>query len=177
MTTEHTDIPVLTTERLTLRAPVPEDLAAYRAFYAVSDVKVGSYRGGRSDEEIVAIHAADMAHWRDRGFGVWLLRRQGDATVLGGAGLVLDEGWPSHELTWWLMPEARGRGYASEASRAIIAYAYDTLGWDQVRTFMRDNNIAAHRLAQRLGGQVIDRIEFPDGVTRDLYALPREAAL
>ena len=169
--------PELTTQRLTLRAPEPADLQAYRAFYAASDTTVGAYRGGRSDDEITDIHAQDMAHWQAKGFGVWLIRRIGEDTVLGGAGLVRDDDWPSHELTWWLMPEARSKGYASEASRAIIAYAYDTLGWDQVRTFMRDHNASAHRLAQRLGGQVIDRVKFPDGVTRDVYALPREARL
>ncbi|QGX99616.1 N-acetyltransferase [Roseovarius faecimaris] len=172
-----TALPELTTERLTLRAPTPDDLPAYRAFYAASDATVGAYRGQRSADEVAAIHAADMAHWKAKGFGVWLLRRIGDETVLGGAGLVRDDDWPSHELTWWLMPAVRGKGFASEASRAIIAYAYDTLGWDQVRTFMRDHNTPAHRLAQRLGGTRIDRQVFPDGVTRDIYAFPRETAL
>lgn len=172
-----TALPELTTERLTLRAPTQADLPAYQAFYKVSDVTVGAYRGQRSPDEVVRILADDIAHWQARGFGVWLLRRRGDETVLGGAGLVLDDDWPSHELTWWLMPGARGRGFASEASRAIIAFAYDTLGWDQVRTFMRDHNTPAHRLAQRLGGTKIDRQTFPDGVTRDIYALPRGSEL
>ena len=46
-----TDHPVLSTERLDMRPPEDADLGAYRAFYAVSDVKVGGYRGGRTDEE------------------------------------------------------------------------------------------------------------------------------
>lgn len=170
-------LPELTTKRLTLRTPTQADLPAYRAFYAASDATVGAYRGQRSADEVARILADDIAHWQAKGFGVWLLRRRGEDSVLGGAGLVRDDDWPSHELTWWLMPAARGKGFASEASRAIIAFAYDTLGWDEVRTFMRDHNTDAHRLAQRLGGTKIDRQTFPDGVTRDIYALPRESDL
>lgn len=167
--------PVLETERLVLHAPEPADVGAYRAFYAASDETIGAYRGGRSQDEITQIHARDMQHWQDKGFGIWLLRHKDNDTVLGGAGLDQADDWGSHELTWWMMPDARKHGYATEASRAIVAYAYDTLGWAQVETFMRDHNQAAHRLAKRLGGQVIRRDAFPDGVTRDVYALPRGA--
>lgn len=168
--------PQLTTDRLTLRAPAAEDVQAYRAFYAASDMTVGSYRGGRTDAEVEAIHAADMTHWDTKGFGIWLLRRKGDTDVLGGAGVVIEDDWDTDELTWWLMPEARGHGYATEASRAIIAFAYDTLGWSRVQTFMRDENIRSHKMAQRLGGTKTDRQVFPDGVTRDIYTLPHPEA-
>ncbi len=167
----------LDTDRLTLRVPEPADIEAHRAFNAVSDITVGGYRGNRDDAEVVARHRADMDHWTAKGFGMWLLRQRGEEAVIGGAGLAHPDDWPSHELTWWLMPEARGAGFATEASRAVIAWAYDTLGWPSVETHMRDENIPARRLAQRLGGQVIRRDVFPDGVARDVYALPREGQI
>ena len=168
-------LPSLDTQRLTLRAPGPKDLPAYQAFYAETDASVGKYRGGRSDADISTILERDIQHWQDKGFGIWLLRSKDDATVLGGAGLDHADDWDTHELTWWLMPKARSKGYATEASRAIIAFAYDTLGWTWVETFMRDHNISAHRIAQRLGGRVVRRDTFPDGISRDVYALPRGA--
>ena len=70
------------------------------------------------------------------------------------------------------MPEARGTGFATEASQAVIAWAYDTLGWQVVETHMRDDNLPARALAERLGGQKITRETFPDGVARDVFALP-----
>lgn len=171
-----TGTPVLETERLTLRAPGPEDLPAYRAFYDVSDMREGGYRGGRSRKEIVEIHASDIAHWHDKGFGMFLLRMKGLDTVLGGAGIKHPNDWTSHELTWWLMPEARGKGIASEASREIIRWACDVLGWLSVETHMRDGNLPARRLAERLGGRIDRRVTFPDGVVRDVFVLPRASA-
>jgi RimJ/RimL family protein N-acetyltransferase len=166
-----TRIPTLTTERLTLRAPTPDDLGIYTAFNAVSDTLVGSYRGGKTPDEVESRLSRDIDHW-SKGFGMWLLVLA-DGTVVGGAGLVHPDNWPSHELTWWLMPDQRRHGYATEASRAVIEFGYGTLGWSQVETHMRDENAGARRLAERLGGKIVRRDVFPDEVARDVFALPR----
>ena len=171
-----TATPTITTDRLVLRAPDQNDLDVYAAFYAVSDVKVGGYRGGRSQNEVAAILNRDVAHWREKGFGMFLMRTRTDASVVGGAGLSHPDNWPSHELTWWLMPAKRGVGFATEASRAVITWAYRTLGWSRVETHMRDENTAARKLALRLGGFVDRRETFPDGATRDVFVLPEGGA-
>ncbi len=92
--------------------------------------------------------------------------------MIGGCSLWWPEGWPRSELTWWIVPAARRKGYAREASRAAIAFGYRELGWDVVETHMNDENVAARRLAESLGGSVIARAAFADGVKRDVYALP-----
>lgn len=163
----------LNAEGLSLRVPTPQDLPHYAAFYAVSEVKVGGYRGNRSAAEVEAILTRDITHWQDKGFGMFLVF---DGEIfMGGTGLAHPDDWPCHELTWWLMPATRGKGVATRASRAVITWAYDTLGWDRVETHMRDENTPARRLAQRLGGTIDRRQTFPDGVTRDVFLLPREA--
>ncbi|MEM7525568.1 MAG: GNAT family N-acetyltransferase, partial [Pseudomonadota bacterium] len=164
--------PRIETARLTMTPPTLADLSAYKAFYAVSDVTVGGYRGRRSDEEVRSILARDIDHWAAKGFGMFLLRRKGEAEVVGGTGLAHPDDWPSHELTWWLMPDARGGGLATEASRAVIDWAYRDLGWSVVETHMRDENAPARNLAARLGGVVDRRDMFPDGVARDVFTLP-----
>ena len=164
-------IPELSTERLTLRGPTLADADAYAAFYAVSDAPVGKYRA-RSRDEALEILKGDMADWNAKGFGMWVLRRRADGVVVGGAGLVHPDDWPRRELTWWLHPDHRGHGYATEASRAAVAFGYDTLGWNPVETHMRDENLPARRIAERLGGRIILRDVFPDGVARDVFALP-----
>ncbi len=164
--------PTLTTDRLTLRAPTISDLPSYGAFNAVSDTTVGKYRARTSLGEIQTILNGDIAHW-SKGFGMWLITVTGDDAVIGGAGLVHPDDWPRHELTWWLMPDQRGQGYATEASRAVIDYGYETLGWPQVETHMRDQNLPARNLVKRLGGKLFQRQTFPDGVARDIFVLPR----
>jgi [ribosomal protein S5]-alanine N-acetyltransferase len=93
-------------------------------------------------------------------------------TMVGGCGLWWPDGYPRSELTWWIVPAARRRGYALEASRAAIAFGYRTLGWPLVETHMNDANTPARLLTEKLGGTIITREVFPDGLERNIYALP-----
>ena len=93
--------------------------------------------------------------------------------MVGGCGLWWPQGYPRSELTWWIAPSARRHGYALESSRAVVAFGYKTLGWDLVETHMNDENIAARKLVEKLGGAQILREKFPDGLERDIFALPR----
>ncbi len=166
-------IPALMTERLRLRAPQAEDFAVYQTFFADA-VGSGNYGGPLRPDQAFRVLATDIGHWALRGFGKWIIVRRDTDQAIGGCGLSHPRGWPSAELTWWLLPDQRGVGFATEASKAVIAFAYQTLGWPIVETHMRDENKAARRLAERLGGSITRRAQFPDGVTRDVYALPRE---
>lgn len=159
------------TERLTLRAPVNTDFPVYRDFYADADASA-AYGGPLPAHLAFRKLAADLGHWQLRGYGMWSVEEKTSGEMVGGAGLVWPEGWPRPELTWWIIPSARRKGYALEASRAVIAYAYEDLQWAQVETHMNDENEAARNLAQKLGGQVIARQKFPDGVERDVFKLP-----
>ncbi len=166
------NIPNLTTDRLTLRAPGPNDFPIYRNFYAdrrASAAYGGPLRAGLAWRKL----ASDIGHWTLRGFGMWMIEEKTTRKAIGGCGIMWPEDWPRHELTWWVVPSARRQGYALEASRAAIDWAYDELGWDQVETHMNDGNHAARRLAEKLGGDIIARENFPDGIVRNIYRLPR----
>lgn len=162
--------PTLATERLTLRPPEARDLPAYAAFY--TNAEASGWKGGPlRPDQAWRVLAADIGHWHLKGFGIWMLVRRDDGQVVGGTGLWQPEGWPRHEMTWWLLPYMRGTGLALEASQAILSFATNSLGWSSVETHIQDGNLAAHRLAKRLGGEVIARERFPDGVDRDVYRL------
>lgn len=166
------DIVELQTERLTLRAPAADDYPVYRDFFA--DPSASAFYGGPLDAgQAWRVLATDLGHWALRGFGRWSAIERASGAMVGGCGLWWPQTWPRSELTWWIVPEARRRGYALEASRAVIAYALDALGWPHVETYMNDENEAARQLAIKLGGVVIAREVFPDGLTRSIYQLTR----
>ncbi|MFN3936012.1 MAG: GNAT family N-acetyltransferase [Gemmobacter sp.] len=166
------DAPVLETERLRLRLPAPEDFAGYARFYG--DAAAARFYGGPlRPDQAHGVLCRDIGHWLLRGHGKFAVTAGG--RLIGGCGIVHPEGWPSHELTWWLMPEARGRGYALEASRAVLAWAARVLEWAEVETHFLDANEPARRLTLALGGRFVRRAAFPDGQTRDVFAIPATA--
>jgi ribosomal-protein-alanine N-acetyltransferase len=155
-----------------MRAPNERDFSVYANFY--QDPEASHFYGGplRPDKAWKRL-AADLGHWHLRGYGLWALERRSNGEMVGCCGLWWATGWPRRELTWWLSEAARGAGLATEASRAAIKHGYDTLGWDMVETHMDDENVAARKLTERLGGEIITRESFPDGRDRDVFKLPR----
>lgn len=163
-------IPTLETERLTLLPPALLHFDMYQAFYTDGHASA-MYGGPISNEQVWARLKADVGSWALLGFGVWVIQVKDTQQFVGTCGFWQGKAWP-RELTWWITPDARGKGIALEASRAAIHYAYNSFGWENVQTYMNDDNIAARNLVLKLGGEKIDRQQFDDGQTRDIYRLP-----
>lgn len=64
------------------------------------------------------------------------------------------------ELGYWLVPEAWGEGYATEAAGLLLGYAFDELGLHRVSARVCEANEASQR--------VLEKLDFTrEGVTRD----------
>ena len=166
-------IPTLETVRLLL---VPLSAACsdmYERFYTDQQAS-HAYGGPISSGAAWARLSADLGSWYLSGFGVWAIQRKNENDLVGACGFWQGKGW-TRELTWWLLPEARGKGLASEASLAVISHAYKVFGWDKVETYMSDENQSARTLVERLGGIKTRREEFPDGLVRNIYEIPEPA--
>jgi ribosomal-protein-alanine N-acetyltransferase len=164
-------IPELVTDRLRLVPPSLEHADRYIEFF--TDAAASSNYGGPLTEgQSWARLAHDRGVWHLRGFGVWIVTSNETGEVVGGCGFWQGLGWP-RELTWWLLPNARGSGLAREASNAAIRHAYGDFRWSTVQTYMNDDNEAARALALRLGGKDVGRHAFPDDLDRTIYLLPR----
>ncbi|KZN28611.1 hypothetical protein N480_11000 [Pseudoalteromonas luteoviolacea S2607] len=159
------------TERLRLVAPSAACLDAYLQFYTDGEASK-MYGGPIEPAQVLARLKADLGSWYLHGFGVWVVQEKASGNYIGTCGFWQGYNWPT-ELTWWLIPKTRGLGYAKEASIAAINYAYDELEFSQVRTYMNDDNDAARKLVERLGGTKTDRMLFPDGLYRDIYTLKK----
>jgi ribosomal-protein-alanine N-acetyltransferase len=60
---------------------------------------------------------------------------------------------PAGELSYWLVPQARGRGLAYAAVRMIMASVVADAGLRSVVLDIEAGNLASERLAERLGAQ------------------------
>ena len=166
-------IPFLTTDRLELTPPNLDAFAAYSDFYSDEEASK-MYGGPLPREQVWARLKADIGSWHLLGFGVWIIKEKGSGSFIGTCGFWKGCDWPT-ELTWWLLPSSRGKGYAFEASKTAISFAYNQLHWHSVETYMDDDNSAARKLVVKLGGVKFDRRKFPHGLERDVFNIPRNA--
>ena len=164
-------VPSIETSRLLLRGPESQDYAVYRDFFANGEAS-RFYGGPLPPDGAWRVLASDLGHWQLRGYGRWSVIERASGRMVGSCGLWWPEGYPRSELTWWILPEFRRLGMATEASNAAIAFGYRVLGWSMVETHMNDANEPARGLVEKLGGTRIARDIFPDGLERNIYMLP-----
>ncbi len=164
MTITLSPTPVLTTDRLILRAPQAGDLPVFDAF--LSSDRGQFLRSSAYDAQLTwRAFGHVIGHWVMRGFGnfVFALRDRPDAP-LGMAGPWFPHGWPEREIGWsvWV-DKAEGQGLAFEAAGAARAYAFDQLGWDTAVSYVDPANSRSAALARRLGAVLDAGAAHPAG--------------
>ncbi|MBL9052390.1 MAG: GNAT family N-acetyltransferase [Tabrizicola sp.] len=149
MATTVATVPVITTERLRLRAPNLSDWHAYREVL-LSD-RAAFMGGPFTEEDAFADFCQGVAGWMLRGAGMWTITLAGDETALGWLFLWQEMGDPEPEMGWILVKEAEGKGYALEAAKAVLPMAVALFGKGGFVSYIDDGNDASARLALRLG--------------------------
>jgi RimJ/RimL family protein N-acetyltransferase len=145
---------VIETVRLRLRLLEPErDAAATLAL--LNDPGFLAHIGDRGvrDAAQARNYLADGAvlSYTQNGFGLYAVERRDDGAWLGMAGLVLRPTLPCPDLGYALLQPSQGHGYASEAARAVLAYARDTLALPRLCAIVAPDNARSIRLLQALG--------------------------
>jgi len=146
--------PTLETERLVLRAPRGSDWPFWCDFW-LSD-RADHIRDVEPTEALAwRAFGHAIGHWVMRGYGMFIITRRGDNTPIGMAGPWFPAGWPEQEIGWTLWDSTlEGQGYAAEAARAVVNYAFETLGWPTAVSYIAPANQRSAVLAERLGARL-----------------------
>jgi RimJ/RimL family protein N-acetyltransferase len=170
-------LPRLSTQRLVLRPFTPDDEAIHPLVWADPEV-AGPFSGGRTLtlEQVREwlVHRHLQAAEDDLGF--WAVVRGADDALLGLVAL-------QPYVPWWIVwehdPTARhrrvevelsyafgrqhwGNGYATEAGRTLVAYAFDTLRLARIAYGVSGGNARSVGVMRRLGFR-LERNLHPDG--------------
>ncbi len=141
----------VTTERLRLRHPRPDDAVALAAMFV--DPEVMTHLGGPRDFDEMVAEMREEAAAPPNPIDLWPLERIEDGQLVGYCGVVPKDvdGIQEHEVIYILARSAWGNGYASEAAAGIIDYAFATLDLDHVISMIHADNDASARVALRSG--------------------------
>ena len=150
-------VPVLETERLKLRGHRLDDFVKCAAMWA--DPVVTRFIGGKplSEEEAWTKFLRYAGHWSLLGFGYWVVEEKATGKFVGEIGFAdykrdlqpSLKGAP--EIGWVLATAFHGRGYATEAVRAVVEWG--GAHFEQARTscIIAPDNLASIRVAEKCG--------------------------
>jgi RimJ/RimL family protein N-acetyltransferase len=162
----------LETDRLLLRPFTAADFDAYAAIHG--DPEVTRYlTGPMARWEAWRSMAMFAGHWQLRGYGQWAIEEKATGRFVGRAGLHNPDGWPGPEVGWTFARDCWGKGYATEAGRAAMTYAFDTLGWDHIISVIHPENVRSIRVAERLGLRYERDSEVMNGIKVVVYGRDR----
>jgi [ribosomal protein S5]-alanine N-acetyltransferase len=144
------------TERLELGPWSPEDAAAALTIFGTEGVTrwltpaMAPVNDENAMRDVLDQWAKADAE-ADHPVGHWAVRRREDDVLLGSITLRRMPPFQEDlELAWQFAPDHWGQGYATEAARAVAAWAFENSA-HEVFAVMRPANQRAERLARRLG--------------------------
>jgi RimJ/RimL family protein N-acetyltransferase len=160
------DIPVIETERLRMRGHRVADFEECTAMWAAAEVTRYTTGKPQTREEVWARLLRYLGHWNVMGFGYWAIEEKAIGQFVGELGFVdwKREVDPSiegmAEMGWILAPRTHGRGYATEAARAAIAWSEKNLDGMKVVCMIDPSNAPSLRVAEKIGFREYARTSY-----------------
>ena len=149
-------VPVLETERLRLRGHRLDDYASCAAMWA-DPVVTRHFGQPLSGEESWNRLLRYVGHWALLGFGYWVVEEKATSAFIGEVGFA---DWKRNiepslgempEIGWVLASPSHGKGYATEAVRAAIAWGEGHFGESRTACIIDPGNLPSIRVAEKCG--------------------------
>lgn len=149
-------IPVVETDRLVLGEWTAADVDAYARVCAIPEAMrfMWPARPATAAESAYGVQQL-REHWRRWGFGHWAVHEKESGRFVGRTGIKRHDDWPldpdNTEVGWLYDPAVWGRGYATEAARAVVRWCFEELGRPQVISIAHPDNVASQRVMEKAG--------------------------
>lgn len=145
---------ILETERLVLRHLMLDDLDVLAALYADPDIRRYFPEGTLTYEETRAeLEWFLHGHPEHPELGLWATVEKASGRLIGRCGLLpwTIDGRAEVEVAFLLEKPSWGKGFATEAARALVDYGFTTLGLARLVCLIEEGNSASVAVATRIG--------------------------
>ncbi len=143
---------LIETERLVLREITLDDKEDLFTLHSYPEVQ--KYTGEPVVESLDEMEKAILgriAHYKKYGFGRWATFLKEGKQFVGWAGLLYLPEFDEIDLGYRFLPEYWGIGIATEASRAILTYGFDTLKLKKIIAIAMKENKASIKVMEKIG--------------------------
>lgn len=134
-------------------------------------------RGVRTlDDAVRYIRNGPLTSYARLGFGHYLVELKESGTPIGMCGLRSRDGLPDPDLGYAYLHSHWGRGYASEAAHAVLAFARNVLRLPRVLAICSPTNTASEAVLKKVGFQFEKQIRL-SGDDHDVQLFALEIAI
>jgi [ribosomal protein S5]-alanine N-acetyltransferase len=153
---------VLQIDGFTMRPLQLADLDALVAIWADPEVTrfLSSQGNPISRENSEKALRAFIEHWQQRGYGIWAIVESRSFQMFGYCGLRYLEELNEVEVLYGLAKAYWGRGIATQAAKAAVAYGFNVADLDKLIAMALPDNLASRRVIEKAGLQYEKRIHI-----------------
>ena len=149
---------MIETERLTLRRFTEADRATVARWNADPDF-TRDLAGVQPREQSDEAFDRWARHWDEHGFGLLAVEWKETGELIGRVGPQFHRYWPHDpEVGWALDPPWWGRGLATEAGAAAVAWGFGELGYTRLVSITTEGNAASRNVMAKLGFELHERV-------------------
>ncbi len=169
---KYTPMVLLESERLRLKRYEIDDFKAVYSIFSNPDT-MKHYPHAFSKEETINWINRNIKRYDDDGFGLWPVVLKSSGEVIGDCGITMQNinGEMLPEIGYHIHEQCQGMGYASEAARICIDYAFHSLNIPALYSYMKYTNVPSCRVAEKCGMTLIDEYHDPINIKTNVYCI------
>lgn len=156
---------MIETERLKIRGWTLHDVEPHRKMskdVGYTCFSSPGYFSFKDEGELLEKVTRRATQFSETGFGKYLVFEKGTGSFVGTCGVEPFDhaGTPIHELGYRLMLEHWGKGYATEAARAVVRYYFEELKHSTLHAFALPQNASSLNIIRKLGFERCGEVSF-----------------
>ncbi|MBR2993107.1 MAG: GNAT family N-acetyltransferase [Clostridiales bacterium] len=160
---------LITTERLVIRPVEIDDCEAIHRYAGDPSIDMMMFLPNETFEETQKFVEFAVSEWakeepEDMEFVVLL-----NGEIIGGVNLETEIAG-IYEIGWIFREDMRGKGYATEAAKALMDYAFDVLKAEKVQAHCDSRNQASEKVMKKLGMTLVDDTAIRYYSKRDVFS-------
>lgn len=144
------------TERLLIRPILNEDVNEIHKYASDKGITMMMFLPYETVEETKGFVEYAVSEWNKSNPSVREYVIVFNNNIIGGISLENEEQKNSYEIGWTIHRDYRNSGFATEAAKAILQYAFDELSAERVIAHCDSKNTASEMVMKKLSMKLID---------------------
>ncbi len=166
---------ILETEQFILRKLTMDDLQDWHSILSDEET-MRHYPSPFNIEKTKNWIEWNLDNYNKYGFGLWAIISKETGQFIGDSGMTMQKihGKMQPKIGYHIDKRFWGRGYAPQAARACLRWAFEHTEFDEIFSYQKYTNTPSRRVAEKMG--MTFREEYPDEVNTktSVYSITRE---
>ena len=167
---------ILETEQLILRELTMSDFEAWHQILSDKET-MKDYPSAFGEDKTTSWIEWNLDNYKRYGFGLWAIILKETNQFIGDCGITMQDiygdGKLFPEIGYHIDKRFWCKGYASQAAKACLRYAFENKNFDEIFCYQKWTNIASRKVAEKIGMSFLKEYEDEKNTNTSVYSITK----